>query len=1282
MPVGQPSITTSTASFLTAANDEAKSATSEGGFIKLVDDGGREAGKFYIGASGLLNNDAYEVVIQLRKKGDENELSNTKSEHKKNEAPAADVVTVVSSTQTSMRHIYDDNRNKGEAVVAASDTTEPQESKMQETGRESYRSEGFTERDSQQITYSGGFSTDKTDKTNEPIEPKVSVKRVSAAMEDTNAQNVSESLPAPAPRAATTACTQTSLNSPSHRPNLMHMSSSTSTAYMSPPEMIVPNFMKPGYKITHDDVYDPRNYAVDEIIAAQHEYTEGLDCDCRKCMHARRLMLTGHVRARRHRCRSARNPSTPPNTEGSARSEVLDQSYFDEDCENVPAHVIGNADKQSKYTNRKFTGQKHNHVNDSLSHKKSRHSTHSKPSSQNLGHRVHSTTSSNKAQMAPKRSKTGLNPAIKNYVDKLLKLNKESLKAVQIVNQDCSYVPTPSSSVVNVPNNIDKRKSKLDNKLSLEKIRDILKQKIIDESEKNSNKTDHVNSKNAQMCYRPHSIKNNKTSKPPRKKTAHKVKSLNISKKMSRPLACDSQIIRQKPVNSSSPIKEGCIKKQLLTASNRCKIRSKSSPTPRLPPNSDTTDRSGNSDLPHTKFIIPKLPKDKSKATNVKEARPAFQISGSSNHAMTTTSNDSDRNPRSFNENNSEVPMSISTQTSINADTEVNYIKLAEDKLQNMEKIADLTEKCTKRLSSLAKVLEEVRKNKTLVYSHISSSDVTSDSDNKSDKNGTQPREPSNDISKKSEPAPDLTKTDSLKENKFTDYIPFLSNIPKPAFKSLNSNVSINSSSTKSNSASPVPENLDQYNKHRGKPPPALSRIHLKHGQDFVVPHELSTVVEVDSPMSIKHKFSRNNTKADEPDTSNNQTNGLRNDSYHIQLAEFKMGDAKNPDLLDNNDTLSGQHKSPVTWADNVDSEVQMIDIEQFNEIMLKPFFSLQEYAKQCNAGTLDEGSNLDDILKEDHINDELSSLHSEASLPDVISELLKRNIISEPFKFDSGSNANSTTVSSESTISVLALSRARQGTNKSGTFKARDNIGETSDTMSISSNPDLENAFKKLGMGWASSTLKKTKERLALSSSSNTSSSSLSQFKIKGFNPDIPEPATDTVSSILSLPDKQLQRNAVDVSKNAEQQTSKTNAMTVKEFLTNELAKKITFNNKSKNDTAEEYASLYETKMPEEMKHFSLIVREENRSIDTSLVSGTNRARTSTPVQLYRSMTYHSSSSSNRSNGLFSNADELSSVKVTSNSMKHSTSDKDDLIIPNISLRTKKGSSDCTKSD
>ncbi|XP_048005656.1 uncharacterized protein LOC125241298 isoform X1 [Leguminivora glycinivorella] len=1009
----------------------------------------------------------------------------------------------------------------------------------------------------------------------------------------------------PVARPATSACTQTTLSPANPRPVYIHMSSSTSTAYMSPPEVVLPHFFKRGDKPCRKPRRPTRN------IDKQPE---------RNYMH------------QNHHCKSYSKIFEKKLTE-----PTIERLNFHADtyrANNVPAF---------NYVENNFSERNTRGVSEMCC---KRHTRKMKPKqiptkqTMSACNTKNSDKRSKRNRTSKLSSKSYLSPMIKQYIHKLLSLNREGIKAIQIMTQECSSVNTPASSIINVPtnfssNNCQRRHLVLGNRV-WEEFESILRQQVI--LHNNAAHTMFTRSQNATKS-RNGKLNNIKPTRNAKNKKVHKVKSLNISKKI---------IVKTRDESTKTKI-DNC-KKKLLT--NVATSEEDSTPSDHGIYYGEPSDKSNVLKTCTTRT-------EKNKRHIHESGREVFS---SEQPKASSSSNSSDNIPSK--------PMNISTQTGCTVDGEINFIKLAEGKLQNMEKIADLTEKCTKRLSNLAKVLEEVRKNKSLAYSQVSTADTTSDSDQKSDNLVSAEN---NDLK-----IPlNIYREEIVKNSKdidSTDYESLISGVPNTG----NINIAedkktdlyeTSNSECISQSTSSVSTNGDcrenNNTKCRNRPPPALLRMNLKRPQDHVVPHELSTVIEVDSPLSAKFK-------QQSPINTNRSTTNLADSK------KDEKGLLDHPEMGLNIVNKSSNEKYKGTNDSPEDSKLQMMDLNQFNEIMLKPFVSLQEYARDHYE--MSTHTNRQNLSKDIGITDDISSLHSDGSLPDVVAELLKRKLITEPFRFDTASNMNSTTLSSESTLSILALSKVGKDKSKSRLISNKENMGETSDSLSISSNPDLENAFKRLGMGWASSTLKKTKERLALSSSSNTSSSSLSQIKFKTKQD---EPAADAVWSVSNISKKPALKRRLDVSKNAEQQTSPTNNMTVKEFLTKELAKKITFTDKSnRNDTNQEFVSLFETKLPEDFKNSSKILLDDN-SVDSVPSGNNNRARTSTPVKLFKSVTYHSSSSSNMSNGLFSNADELSSVKLTpASARQHSASDKDELTIPNCSLKMRKTLSDCSKTD
>ncbi|XP_047540540.1 serine-rich adhesin for platelets-like isoform X1 [Vanessa atalanta] len=1298
------SAATSSASFKTAPNDKANNVNQDSGLIKLIDDGGNEAGKFYIGASGFIKDDNYEVVIQLRKKDGE-KVNNQENKNVALPDTLSEVFNALSTLEK--KQVTEDGGNLDQL---SNNNEESTGSALSSNVKKNTESKNVVEATIQNVDNQSLSKEESTTAATETVtKSQISntcEKAVHTSFEDTYAIPIHVPKTDPISRPATSTYTQTSFNSSIQRPVFMHMSSSTSTAYMSPPELVLPKFLKQDYTMTHEDMFESENTVNQsdpqyEIIGEDCNVYE--ECRCKRCVSVEKN--TACVL----NLKKKNTNNTPPNTARSNDGTKLASALKKTKKRNCKCHKCKcNSELKLCKSHRKRTKSEN---------------TNSTMENFNTNKKVESTRSQKPTVNIKEKEENKINPVVKTYVKKLLALNREGLKAVEIMNQDCSVASTPGSSIINEPSNKDKKHGStetLDNKISLEQIKNVLKQQILKENLdqcKKCIKSTNVKSTESQT------EKNPKQSKIVKKKSVHKVKSLNISRQLlnkkktefRRPIN-DSKIITSTSSSTREELKVVCVD------TKKSKPRCKSSPTPRSFRNSDYKN-STSSDMgdPHDKKTFNQFKSvaknwtaqinknnhinnydSKNTNSNQQQNKTSRQLNLRTQQLKPSYISSDSENPSVVLKHLTEPQslINLSTQTNRSIDVETNFMKVAENKLQNMEKIADLTEKCTKRLSNLAKVLEEVRRNKSLVYSQISTSDSASESEQKSDKNEhaetpipykhviNQNKETESSFSSLTIPLNLDEKKLCTKES--AEYTPFLNDIPKPVSFIIPSNEYIHSNDKIIHAKNTTTEG--EGVKIRGRPPPALSRINLKNGQEIcITPHELSTVIEVDSPMSfkLKNQSSRPDTKFEEPDKSNQISDETDNQNkINVTNTSANIKEARiDPDLLQSNLTAS-KNQAKVSTDSSDDSKIQTMDINRFNDIMLKPFISLQEYAKQCNIG-LEEGSNIEDVINNDPVNEELSSLHSDGSLPDVIAELLKRNIISEPFKFDTGSNGNSTTLSSESTLSILALSKTRKDKKKTGMLiKNKENIADTSETLSISSNPDLENAFQKLGMGWASSTLKKTKERLALSSSSNTSSSSMAQFKIKSFSQVMPTLTTDSTSSLLDISKdherKKIQspgRNVKDNYKNAIQQTSLTNSMTVKEFLTNELAKKITFSNKfTRKEADEEFVSLYETNMPEDMKRTNIEIQEDDAQ---STVVSNARARTSTPVQIFKSTTYNSTSSTSTSNGLFSNADDLSSVKVTSTSMRnHSTSDKDDLTIPNYSLKTRKELSDFSKSD
>ncbi|XP_063393300.1 uncharacterized protein LOC134678602 isoform X2 [Cydia fagiglandana] len=1190
----------------------APASAQDAGFVKLVDDDQKQQGNFYIGATGILKNDAYEVIIQLRKNDTTKEVPKMQdvpieviTADTRNENATITKLEISSSFGAPSLEHKDDVQQKtlsnDNNLVATAPPPPVTDQDCGVNGTENKGKQSLSEANRDDV---------------QPIKT-TQDKSVSTSFNAPTLESFAKSEPVARPAMST--CTQTTASPSNPRPVYIHMSSSTSTAYMSPPEVVLPHFFKRGDKPCRKTRRTAENIEKQEkrnVIRHEHHCKRYSTCKIFE------KLLTKPKIDRHNFCAdmySNKNVYPPFSYAGNKFSEC-NTSGASELCCKHHTRKIKHHLKSAKKTNTK---------NAIMQSKRNRTSKYASKLS----------------------SKSYISPMIRQYIHKLLSLNREGLKAIQIMNQDCSSVNTPASSIINVPtnfsnNNSQRRHLVLGNR-DWEELGSVLSQGVF----LHTNATDAMFNRSDNATKRRNRKANN--IKPPRNtknKRMHKIKSLNISKNI---------IVKTREASTKTKV-DNCSKKLLSN------VASEQDPVCPPPP------------ADHIKNYRKSSGKNKINSRTTSTDTNKRQINQYDDDDFPSEQPKAASSNSNSNDEIQSKPINISTQTSCSVDGEINFIKLAEGKLENMEKIADLTEKCTKRLSNLAKVLEEVRKNKSLAYSQVSTADSTSDSDQKSDKmvcaENVDLKIPLN-IRDDNEKSNNQYNIVSTEYESLTSGVPNNGSIEFPQDQHSNLYETSNSEYI-SQSSSSVSTNGNcrgtNNTKCRNRPPPALLRMNLKRPQDHIVPHELSTVMEVDSPLSVKFKqhdspINTNQSTISHADPNKDEEGTVQHQSH----PETKVLNIVNKSSNENNKVISD---SPE------DSKLQMMDLNQFNEIMLKPFVSLQEYAREhYEISTHTKRENFSNVLG---INDDISSLHSDSSLPDVVAELLKRKLITEPFRFDTASNMNSTTLSSESTLSVLALSKDRKDKTKSRFTANKENVGETSDSLSISSNPDLENAFKKLGMGWASSTLKRTKERLALSSSSNTSSASFSQVKFK--NSAIQdEQGADAIWSVSNISKKPALKRRLDTSKNAEQQTSFTNNMTVKEFLTKELAKKITFTDKfNRNDSNQEFVSLFETKLPEDFKNTSKTMMDDNSG--ESVPSGNNnRARTSTPVKLFKSVTYHSSSSSNMSNGLFSNADELSSVKLTSASARHqSVSDKDELTIPNCSLKMRKTLSDCSKTD
>ncbi|GBP94709.1 Centrosomal protein of 295 kDa [Eumeta japonica] len=1393
---------------------------SEAELIKLMENDD-EKNKFYVGASGVLKDEDYEVIIQLH-----------------------------NIEEVSTNPIISEKTTKDHSNVCASKTFETEAQLNKDLSDQKlitqYPKPSMT-------TINNGKSPDVNGNhqytlSNETPVPVPNIPQVALDLPKSN-DLVTQATNTSQPRPLITACTQTSgRSSPENRPMYVQMSSSTSTTYLSPPERVRPDYLRYKYAepTNHIETIPQMSYrekkCKHKVLNQEKKYVNNKNTFSKKIETAINIASAdlGHIYNSKKIKQMYRNGSPDNEVQKNFRSKTTQsESELSSKKEmkyryHHPAHddvseelckICLGLGKFKKRNVKNGTSQKCT-CNTKVPLRSCKVS---------LRHMEKSPTV--RQQL---KNKSQLNPVLKNYVRELLNLNQEGLKAIEIAALQCSSVTTPGSSVINEPSNKPISKKSNCSNIMLTKLEKILSQeKFQNVSKKHEKEPSSISSENNIEIPSKVVLRRQLKKKRSGQTMGHKIKNLNISKTV---LGSKKNLKGQSKKQNPSPFDDSSdnniIKKGTNDTKNsqlkvhRPKVRSISSPSPRtidqpfklkktktisdIVHNQTKHITSGetNSFESHSKKKFSKhtvICNNTAKIDNITVTaapdkitiilKPPIEVKSMAKQIKAVIDDKLIQIPPKGEMHASNIDgidnSAVSeTQTNWNKVQELELMKFAQNKLHNMEKIANLTDKCTKRLSNLARVLEEVRKSKSTAYSHISTTDTSSEIEMKIDKNihsdksktdlyfhknggaietkkqllsaplesnyektnytessphNTHKADYTNQITENiEENSPKYFHTDvdrmkliKLKEQSLMsvatntesidniflntenirlsadkesqlitstavnieqicipvhasvniensesdvpiamitkqidndDYVPMLSDIPRPLNAPnsfLNKDVTIHDeySMVESENCSTKSDlhHGDGTGRSRSKPPPALSRVILKKSDEILVPHELSTVMEVDSPMSMKYK-KQSPTNVNDSKLSHSET---LNDEILLESDNEKKSQEQNQadtNLLKKPDVIEKELISEL-MKDSSELKMKLMNLNEFNEIILKPFMTMEEYAKQCNVGQLDEGSNYEDLSRAATI-DEISSLNSDASMPDIVAELLKRNVISEPFHFDYPSHPNSTTLSSESSLPIFALSKAPKEKSKSKTaHKSKEHMiaSETSDNLSMSSYPDLENAFKNFGIGWASSTLKRTKQTLYLSSSTSTSSTS---------NKYTPKKYDNTGQVLLKTIDsKKISDKESDKRRqNAGQQTSTAKSMTDSKFLVNESGEKITLSNKFNRDESEEhFTSLYSTNLPSETNlhvTYPPSVKHSEENVRTN-----TRQRTSTPVQLFKSETYNSSSSSNnRSDGLFSNTDELSSVKLTSSSVKnHSSSEKDGLTIPNYSLRVRK---------
>lgn len=419
--------------------------------------------------------------------------------------------------------------------------------------------------------------------------------------------------------------------------------------------------------------------------------------------------------------------------------------------------------------------------------------------------------------------------------------------------------------------------------------------------------------------------------------------------------------------------------------------------------------------------------------------------------------------------------------------------------------------------------------------------------------------------------------------------------------------------------------------------------------------HELSTIVEVDTPGTSRMNTSIPNetTKQqiipqfptfEEYARINNLTNFNPDTSTKAQVDYKKM-----LELSAGTMNALNYRKNPESINEETNAKPKDTSLELIKQFPTHKDYALGE-SNLCTSASIE-------AVQVDSSHIKHTDESDNESLIDVETELRKRNLLLRSFQkveyYDEDSN---------------------------NTNKNQSNSKHTAIVVSQSSSSDtLEQAMHKMGLTWAGTMLKKTKEAHALTSTTTTSTSS------GDYNSHPPKQNRPTPTATNSFVDPDLANVTsendpfIQIEKQSPE-LSKGKPLNLKEFLTRELLKRST-------DSSRSNSSLSQT-------HDSTLASQFLRSLlgssDSALKSPPNgnllqnsekhnTQRTSTPVKQQSTLVAGDGTSgagsptkSSNNNPLFSGESGLSSVRGTSmsSSGKETNSSMDDNVSGLIKLK------------
>lgn len=884
-----------------------------------------------------------------------------------------------------------------------------------------------------------------------------------------------------------------------------------------------------------------------------------------------------------------------------------------------------------------------------------------------------------------------LDPKLKMYIRQLLEMSKPG---VGQLNVDVSDVSTPSTSVINVSSNLPPQ---LNPKLcdKVEKLKTFINENytLLEEFGKENNF-------DRNYRYKHVVVNNSKSPKKPKivstsdKKSARYCEQVEAAakspKKTKKNVAPPKQLSttqeknqkQKEPVTShpkSPPVKEVPVKKIPAGVSSSLEIN---------------LDGECFCDEPRNRSPKPKSPSKKLKTNNREDVDRKSTEKESESNADGNRPRSGSQSKTSSKESSSQMVSEHSSPLSI-------------DKKQ--EKYVQLSAECSERINNLSQMLEQIRKDKQATLS--SSSSPLSDQ--------KQPLETSSD-------------------NMDIGYVPLLAGIPKPPNNDIN-NVIITSGTWEyhvpplgikevSNVDSDDCLCLESFDnscespEKRPKPPVALRRHPMMRNIDAkpCSPHELSTIAEVDTPITNRNNSAQSRLIELSPSSVKSNKNALDKDKNQLPCVYYDYtGSPKNFKIKKDLKILPKVNYEGGGLKMNSTNGIAKPCVEM--EVILQPFLSFQDYVKRSSEDVIDleVGDNLGDSTLKANENGDSYSLSSDDTLPDIIPEMIKRNLMRKPDNSSSNCSVENSTSSSPVNLSPPVAIPLKSSPTKprrrrteletaiNKNLQSISGIQAFADTSNSSiserSTSELEKALRSMGIGWGVSTLKKTKETNALSSSSSSMPKEKSQphkspsgslQKSKDMLAELANMSGTSVGLSTLLEELNITDDLV-YKANSSANASRISLNNELEVLLHRIeAVRSAIRPKQKTAKSSEKKTV---QLPKEDDQNSgrRSLKGGNPSFKVNLFSeeaslsglqgsrDKTHHRTSTPV-LVKSLSHSSSttSSSHRvSNGLFGMESDLSSVKNMSN-VDVSAAERDTLCVPNMSLKFGKLFDSTMKSD